>query len=813
MNPSWNDIRVSTRTLARRPAFSAAAVLTLALGIGANTALFSVVNVVLLRQLPFSHADRVAWITELRPDRNDAPFSIPDFLDYRDNTNCLDSISAVGNWSANLTGHGDAERLNGLRVSANLFDTLGINAVAGRTLQPEDDRPGATPVVVLTYGLWERRFGGDRGIVGQQLELNGVNYTVAGVLPPTFVFPIPDVELAVPLMPDGDPWRVDRNTINFLRLVGRVRRGYTFARAEAEMDVLARKLREEYPVSNARKLGVNLTPMRDQIAGGYRRALLVLLGAVGFVLLIACANLANLNLVRAAGRRRELAIRSALGASRRRVAQQLLLESTLLAAAGGMLGVALAPALVRGILSMSPAGIPRAGEIEMDPSVLAFTLLASVVAAIASGLAPALVASQGNLARQMNEAARGSTEGNRGRALRTGFVGMEVALSLVLLAGAGVLLRSFSKVQEVDAGFDPRGALAVRLSLPRASYPHVRDVMRFYDALRPHLEEIPGVSSVGVIHVLPLSGALHSIYFTIVGRAFQQEEIPEAQYRLVNPAYLKAMRIPLVAGREFTESDTERTQLVCYINETLARHYWPRGDALGAHLLLDDNDHGPRPAEVVGIIHDVKHRALEEAPGFDIYLPMRQTSEDSVGSVRDNEYWVVRTAVTPLALGKAFREKVHALDGDVAASNVRTMEQYLSHTLAPRRFNLQLLSLFALAALALALAGIYGVISFAVNQRAAEIGVRMVLGAQRGKVMRMVIGEGIRPVLAGLVLGLASVLALCRALAGLVFGVSAFDPATLAGVTLLFAGVALAAIFLPAWRATRIDPLKVLRGE
>ena len=811
MRALWRDIHRSWRTLVKRPAFLAAAVLTLALGIGANTALFSVVNAVLLRQLPFAHADRAVWITSVRADRTDAPFSLPDFLDYRDHTGSLDSISAVGSWTGNLTGRGDAERLNGMRVSGNLFETLGVNAVVGRTLELEDDRPGALGVVAITYGLWQRRFGGDRSLVGQPLELNGATYTVVGVLPANFSFPIADAELAMPLVPDADPARQNRNTVNFLRMVGRTRRGVSPDRAQAEMNALARKLREQYPESNARKLGVKLTPMREQIAGGYRRALLVLLGAVGFVLLIGCANLANLNLVRAAERSREMSIRSALGATRGQVLKQLLLESTLLAAGGAALGALLAPIGIRGLVALSPSNIPRAEEIGLDGAVLIFTALVSLVAAVVSGLVPALATSHGDLAQPLNEGTRGSTEGLGGKSLRTGLVVIEVALSLILLAGAAVLLKSFSKLQSVDAGFDPHGVLAIRLSLPGTRYPHLEEVTRFYDALLPRVRALPGASAVGVIQMLPLSGGIASIPFTIAGRAFSREEVPQGQYRLVSPMYLQAMRIALLAGREFTESDTNRTPLVCHINQTMAKRFWPKGDPIGAHLMLNDNDSGPRQAEVVGIIHDVKDRGLEAAPSFDIYIPLRQTHEDAVRQLHNNQYWVVRTDGDPLIFANAFREQVRSVDGDVATSNVRSMEQYLSLTIAPRRFNLQLLSVFALAALALALTGIYGVISSSVNQRAHEIGVRMAVGAGRGHVLRMVIGDGIKPVLAGLVLGIFSVFGLSKALASLVFAVSASDPAVLAGVALVFGCLSLAALYFPARRATRIDPLAILR--
>jgi predicted permease len=807
------DIHRVLRTLIKRPAFLAVSLLTLALGIGANTALFSVVNAVLLRQLPFAHAGRTVWITSVRLDRNDAPFSLPDFLDYRNHTDSLDSISAIGSWSANLTGRGDAERLNGMRVSANLFETLGVNAAVGRTLEPEDDQPGAPNVVVMTYGLWQRRFGGDTSLIGQPLKLNGATYTLVGILPPKFFFPIPDAELVVPLVPDADPSRLNRNTVNFLRLVGRTRQGVSNERAEAEMNVLARKLREQFPDANARKIGVKLTSMRDQITFGYRRALWVLLGAVGFVLLIGCANLANLNLVRATERRREMSIRSALGATRPQIVKQLLLESALLATGGGLLGALLAPIGIRGLVALSPSSIPRAGEVGIDATVLAFAILVSLVAAMVSGLAPALATSDGDLAQRLNEGSRSSTEGARGKVLRTGFVIVEVGLSFILLAAAGVLLESFSKVQMVDTGFDPHGVLAVRLSLPKVRYPHLADLTRFYDALLPHLEALPGASAVGVTQMLPLSGGIASIPFTIVGRAFSKAEVPQAQYRIVSPLYLKAMRIPLRKGREFNESDTNRSPLICQINETLAKRFWPKGDAVGAHLMLNDNDSGPREAEVVGIIRDVKDRGLEAAPSFDIYIPLRQTHEDTIDQLQDNQYWVVRTDGDPLALAKAIREQVRRVDGDVATSNVRSMDQYLSLTIAPRRFNLRLLLIFALAALALALAGIYGVISYSVNQRAHEIGVRMAMGARRSHVLRMVVGDGIKPVLLGLVLGILSVFGLSKALASLVYAVSASDPSTLAVVVLIFGCVSLAALYFPARRAARIDPLVILRTD
>lgn len=618
---------------------------------------------------------------------------------------------------------------------------------------------------------------------------------------------------AVPLVPDADPLRFNRNTVNFLRMVGRIRPGATIEGAQAEMNALAVKLRQQFPEPNARKLGVKLTPMRDQVTGGYSRALWVLQAAVGFVLLIACANLANLNLVRASARRKEISILCALGATRWQVVKQLLLESALLAAAGGVLGLFLARIGVRALLALTPVNVPRADEIGPSAPVLAFTALISLMAALATGLAPGLSTTRGDLARQLNEASRGSTEGARGKALRAGFIVVEVGLSLVLLAGAAVLLKSFSKVQAVEPGFDPHGVLAVRLSLPKNRYPHMPDVSRFYDALLPRVQALPGVSAVGVIQMLPLSGLISRIPFTVVGRAFSPEEIPEAEYRIASPMYLKVMHISVLAGREFNESDTDQTRLVCYINETLAKHYWPAGQAIGRHVMLNDNGSGPRDAEIVAIIHDVKDRGLETSSSFDIYIPIRQTHEDSIAWLQNYQHWVLRTRNDPLAVAGTFRRQVRQVDAEVATSDTRSMDQYYSMTIAPRRFNLQLLSIFAIAALALALAGIYGVISYSVNQRAQEIGVRMAIGAQPGDVLRMVIMDGMKPVLVGLALGILSVFALTRAVASLLFAVSASDPTILASVTLLFGGISFVGLLVPARRAAKIDFLTVLRTD
>jgi putative ABC transport system permease protein len=493
MHTLWRELRYVARMLRQSPAFTLSVVLTLALGIGASTAVFSVVNAVLLRQLPFEHAGRLVWITGVRPERSDAPFSLPDFVDYRENVRSLDSISAVANWSANLTGRGEAERFQGMRVSANLFETLGVRAHVGRTLEAEDDRPGQPRVVVLGYALWERRFGSDPGIIGEPLTFNGESFTVAGVLPRQFQFPLREAELAVPLVPDADPWRLDRNSVNFLRLIGRVRGGATREQAESEMNALARRLREQFPVPNARKLGVKLVTLEERTVGEHRLALWVLLGAVVFVLLIACANLANLSLARAAAREREMAIRMALGASQARIIRHLLAESLVPAILGGGLGILLAHWGIQLLTVANPAGIPRIAEIGLDSRVQFFAATLTLLAALLTGLIPGLAASRPELSEQLKEGGRWASDGPRRLAARKALVIVEVALSLVLLAGAGLLLKSFARLQSVDPGFAPDHLLAVRLSLPKTHYPRRAELVRFYEALRERVQELPGV--------------------------------------------------------------------------------------------------------------------------------------------------------------------------------------------------------------------------------------------------------------------------------------------------------------------------------
>jgi len=806
------DLRYGARMLLKNPAFTLIAVITLALGIGANTAIFSLVNGILLRQLPFRQPEQLVWVSLRRPQSGQYSFTLPDFIDYRDQNQSLAGIAAVASWSANLADRGDPERLQGLRISANAFQMLGVEAVAGRVLLPDDDMPGQERVVVLTYALWRRRFGADPQIVGQTLTLNGAGYTVVGVLPPQFFFPVREAELAIPLAPEADPLRGVRTSVNFLRALARLKPGVTREQAEADLTAVAQRLREQYPVANAQKLGVTLSPLHEEVVANFSLALWVLLGAVGVVLLMTCVNLANLILVRAASRSKEMAIRAALGATRRRSVQQLATESLLLAGLGGGAGLLLARYGIDLLLALSPASLPRVAEVGVDFRVLCFTLALSLLAGVIFGLAPAWQSTRVNLNQELKESGR-EASGARSDRARGLLVVSEIALSLTLLVGAGLLVKSFLRLQAVNPGFDAGNTLVIQLSLPKAQYPNRAAATAFYEKLRPRLEGLPGVETVGVVSALPLSGVGGSIPFTIEGRAAAPDEALRADYRLVCAGYFRALKIPALAGREFNERDTAQTAPVALISQNLALRNWPNSNPLGAHLRINDNNQGPRLVEIVGVVGDVKHLRLDDEPTPHIYLPIHQTHEDAVDWLTNNQYWLLRTTVDPLTLSAAARREIQAVDRSAPASNIRTMEQYLAASVAPRRFNLWLLTVFAGAALALAGAGLYGVISYGVAQRRREIGIRMALGARGSDVLKLVIGQGVRLALVGVALGLLAALALTRLMKNLLFSVSATDPLTFLATAWLLMVVALLACWIPARRAIKVDPMIALRSE
>jgi putative ABC transport system permease protein len=725
------------------------------------------------------------------------------------------TLAAFAYWSGNLTGTGEPERVQGARVSADAFELLGVRPALGRTLLPSDDQPGNQHVVALSHNFWRRRFGANPGALGQRVLLNGISYEVVGVLPPDFIFPFyAESELAVPLAPEADPLRRLRNSVSFLRLLARLRPGVTHAQAEAELAGITGQLRQQYPKENGNKLGVSVLKLHDGIIGDFRRALWILFGAVALVLLIACANLANLLLARAARRRREMAIRAALGATRARLIRPLMTESLLLAMAGAALGLLMAFWGRDIILALSPTSLPRAREVGLDARALGFTLAVSLFCGLLFGLAPAWRTSAIDLNQRLREGGKGTAGGAAGGRLRSLLVIAEVALALALLIGAGLFIRSFQKVQEVKPGFDTDNVLLAPLALPQNNYPDGEAVTRFTEQAEQRLAKLPGAQAIGVVNIPPLSGQSSSVEFTAAGRPpAAREQTPRAQYRIATPGYFRALGIPLIAGRQFTERDTAGAPPALLINQQIAQRFFADRNPVGEHLSIDDNNQGPRTLEIIGVIGDVKQLGPENSPTFDIYLPLGQAHADNIGFLRNNLHWVIRTSADPLALAASVKRELQAIDRDVPASSVKTMEQSLANLIAPRRFNLILLGAFAAVALMLAAAGIYSVVAYAVTERTQEIGIRLALGAQTRDVLRLVIAQSMRPALTGVGLGLIAASAMTRLIRGLLFGVSATDPATFAVIAGLLTFVALLACWIPARRATKVDPLIALKCE
>jgi putative ABC transport system permease protein len=808
-----HNLRFALRSLRKNPAFTFVAIAILSLGIGATTAIFSVVNSVLLRPLPFKDPDQLVWIWSRRPDNNKAPFSLPDFLDHRDQNQTLEQIAAFGNTGLSLSGVERTDRLQAQRVSANLFQLLGVDAQHGRLMLPSDDEPGQRHVVVLTHECWQRRFGGDSQIVGTSLILNGEGYQVIGITPRDFSLPNPQAELAIPLAPDVDPLRNERGSVNFLRLVGRLKRGVTIQQGEADLAGIVTRQRQQYGDLYLKKTGVNLVSLHEEIVGETRTKLWVLFGAVALVLLIGCCNLAALSLTRASARSQEIAIRKALGATSSRLISQLLAESLILASIGGVVGLCLAMLGVRALLFLSPAQMPRSQEIGIDLRVLAFAIGASIVSAVIFGILPAWQGARAEAHGALRSSARGAGDAARLNRWRSILVVGELAISFMLLIGAGLLIQSFARVQSVQPGFDPTNTLAVRLSLLKARYPNRDAVALFDDKFLAALKTVPGVEEAGAVSILPMSGGGNTIQFSVAGRETSIHDKYSTNYRVATPDYFRAMKIPLVHGRLFDEHDRSDTIPVALINENLARRLWPKGDAIGVQLRVDDNNTGPRPVEVVGVVGDVKQDSLEGDPAFDIYIPMAQVHEDNAGAITNSHYWVVKARADQRSLESALLGELKKIDRDAATSNIRTMNDFLSDSIAPRRFSLRLLTIFSVAALLLAVMGIYGTVAYSVRQRTPEIGVRLALGAQQSQVFRLILGHGLKIITLGLILGLAGAFALTRLIRGLLFNVTPSDPVTFVFVSAILFFIAMLAAALPARRATRVDPLIALRNE
>jgi len=810
MNDVAQDLRHALRRLALTPGFTLLALVTLALGIGANTALYSVLYAVLLKPLPFSEPERLYWVYSRHTSTDRYPFSLPEFCDYRDRTRTLEGVAGFTNWSGNLDGDEHTERIPGLRVSANLFDVLGVAAALGRTLAPADDIPGNEKVVVLSHALWQRRFGGDPKVVGRPLTLNGESFTVVGVMAPEFLFPIRDIDLAIPLAPDQDPWRYDRESTNFIRVIARARAGTSREQVTAELDGIGRRLQEEFPGTYARKKGVLVAPYREELTRSFSGALWMLAAAVALLLLIACANLANLMLVRATARRQELAIRRALGARPGLLVRQLLLESGLLAVGGALVGVLLAYWAVPLLIGMSPTAMPRAREIGVNVPVLLFAITAALLAGVGFGLAPALRAIHVDPNKDLKAESRGGS-GDRSRA-RGLIVVAQIAVMVVLLTGAALLLKSFQAVLEVAPGFDG-GVLTVRLSLPRKDYDDVGKMRRFYEQLEARVARLPGVASVAAVNQLPLNGALASVDYKVEGRPpASDSQLPTTNYRMVTPRFFATMGIPLLAGRAFTETDGAGSPAVGVISQALARQSFGELDPLGRRLLV--NYAGEfRPVEIVGVAGDVKHASLEAPAEPHLYVPYYQTHPKLLVWLALNQYVLVRASGEAQALGPAVRRELRAVDPGVASLGARLSGDFVATAAAARRFTLVLLALFAAVALLLAAVGIYGVVAYAVAQRTRETGLRLALGASAADILTLVLGEGLRRSAVGIGAGLVAALAAAHASKSLLFGVGEADPAAYAAVVVLLLAVTLAACLLPAWRAARLDPVKALRHD
>jgi putative ABC transport system permease protein len=800
MNALWQDLRYGARMLRKRPGFTLVAIITLALGIGANTAIFTVIYAVLLRPLPFDEPDRVVWMWGAVRERGSRASVAPlDFLDYRARNQSFAEFAAAISIpiSFNLTGNGEPERLSGAVVTTNYFAALGVRPMLGRSFVGEEEQAGRDRVVILSHGLWQRRFGADPAIIDRTVTLDGQSLTVVGVMPPKMRFPN-DADLWRPMSFDAAPEMRQRRA-HFLRPIGRLKADVTIEQAQAEIDAIARQLEEQYPDTNT-KWTMLLVPLQERIVGDIRPTLWVLLGAVAFVLLIACSNVANLMLARATSRYKEIAIRLAMGASRWHIIRQMLTESVLLAIIGGALGVLLALWGVDVLLSFSNASIPRAAEIGLNATVLGFTLAVSFITGTLFGLVPALGSSRPDLHDTLKEGSRSVSGGARHR-LRSLLVIAESALAVVLLIGAGLLIKSFVKLQEVSPGFDAEHVLTMRLDLPRGKTP--AQVADFYDQLQQRVAGLAGVEAVGMVSELPLTGQPNDAPFAIEGRAPEApDQRPNADFRRVNHDYFRALRIPLLKGRQFTEQEARQSAGVVIISERLAAQYFPDDEPLGKYLLTDFGQHNR--FEIVGVVDDVRHRGLATDTYPAMYLPTLSLPWTNL---------VIRTAGEPAGLAAAVRKEVGALDSQQPVAAVKPMAQWLSESVAQPRFRTLLLGVFAGIALLLSVLGIYGVMSYVVAQRTREVGIRMALGAGRFDVLRLVIGQGMRLALTGVALGLAAAYGLTRLLASLLFNVSATDPTTFIAIALLLAGVASLACYVPARRATKVDPMVALRYE
>ncbi len=803
------DIHYGLRILRKNPAFTAIAVIALALGIGANSAIFSVVNAILLKPLPYQNPDQLVMIWE-EATHLGFPKDTPtpaNFLDWRQQSTGFEGMAATSYRSFNLTGVGEPERLDGRRVSANLFDVLGVKPIVGRTFVPQEDKPG-TKVVLLNESLWQRRFGGDSSVVGRALNLNGEPYTVIGVLPHTVRLPASvnwSDQVWVPLAFSSE--EATNRGAHYLEVLARMKAGVTLPKAQAEMDTIAARLAKQYPDFNARR-GAVVRLLHEEIVGDMKSALFILLGAVAFVLLIACANVANLLLARAAVRQKEIALRLALGANRARLIKQLVVESILLSLMGAAVGLGLAYYGLDVLTRFIPKDVAHADTIAIDGKVLLFTLGVAVVTGLIFGLAPAIQASHLNLNETLKEGGRDSNAGVRGKRLRSSLVIAEVATSFILLIGAGLLINSFFHLRNLDPGFRADHLLALNVDLPEVRYPDTQRRSTFFDEVKRRMQTLPGAQSVAVASNLPFTYNGDSTNIAVQGVPDPPiDEWPDVIYRTVGPGYFATMGIPLMRGRDFSDQDTLDRAPMVVISEKTARHYWPNEDPIGKQLKPGSTTSGDPWRTVVGVVKDVRQNDFIAEPKMQMYFSYRQMKDLLPNAL------VVRTSVDPLSLATSARNTIWAVDKDQPVANIDSMEHIVAGAVARQRFSTLLLALFAGVALVLAAVGIYGVMSYSVAQQTHEIGVRIALGAQRSDVLKMTVKQALKLVGFGLACGLIVAFVLTRVMASLLFGISATDPTTFLSIALIQLLVALLASYLPAIRATQVDPVIALRAQ
>lgn len=815
MERIWQDFRFGWRQLAKSPGFALVAVLSLAIGIGANSAIFSVTNALLLRPLPFKDAERLAILWNRSPGLNIEQdwFSLGQYLDVKVENQVFEQVAVTLGGSFNLTGQGQPEHVEGARVSSSLFPLFGAQPLLGRVFAAAEDAKGSAPTVLLSHSFWQRRFGGDRNVVGRTLTLNDQNFEIVGVLPAAFalnkelmptVNGIQRADVLLPL-PLAESDRSKRGGEDF-NIFAKLKPGISVTQAQTDMNRLTDQMKRQYPEFYPANGGLtfSVVPLLEQVVGDLRRALLVLLGAVGCVLLIACANVANLLLARAAVRQKEIAIRAAVGAARGRLIQQLLTESVLLSVGGGVLGLALAVGALKLLRVFGSSNLPRLQEIGLDGRVLAFTCAISLLTGLVFGLAPAWRAAQVDLNEVLKDGGR-SNSGTSGQRLRSLLVVAEVALALMLLIGAGLLLRSYRYIANANPGFDARNVLSLKVSLPTTRYATPEAVFNFYKQLGERVRQLPGVQFVGTSHSLPLS-ATSAAWGPITVEGYVPKAATEliiSNERFMSPEQLRALGIPLLSGRHFDERDSKGAPEVCLVNEAFAQRFWPGADPVGKRLQRGGQNVW---RTVVGVVRDAKEFSLENEPPLSVYHPIEQFT------IR-NRYVAVRTTGEPAALTAALIREVQTLDPLLPVYDVNTMAERLHGALARRRFSMLLLGVFAVVALTLAALGIYGVMAYWVSQRTHEIGIRMALGAQPANITQLVIRQALGLVASGLALGLAGALAFSRVLNQLLAGVSATDALTFVTLALALGGLALLASYLPARRAAKVDPLVALRCE